>query len=891
MDIFCDYNYNVLDTKYFIMKLRHKILCHGFGAFAIVKTAILLFWFFAGIHWVWWVSAEWETIPEWSWFLDSGFWNKYDSTYTYNWTTDRTNYWTSDLVEALYGTSSVYVQNWTGYTEETCTDMKVVETPTLPQYLDGNTIYVLTKSFSIPEDYVYTYRDSELWDYKDEQDWIHVKSWCVAVVSNNKGITMSVSNTMTQNWLLNLESEFLIVDNVMINWTNSSYWLRVIKNNSTVKSLSSKSTRKAWLYGHDIEYFNLYDSILFDNDTRNGLGIMLERVKNCGIYNISTYNNLDGVSLKNIETSKISWVKSYKNTAYWLHIEGNDSKHNILENIEIYNNWYDWGNNPEWFKVEWQYHIINNLQIYNNGDYWLICDGNHISFNNVQIYNNCKQNSNCWWLKINMKNNLFNNVLVYNNNNQWIEIYAEDNILNNVWSYNNERKWIANSNQKLTYYCSWLYLFSNQTSDTDNLFSDNCNVFRLDTWNIDSSLTLLWDYITNPLTTWMAPNYNRVYSWYLLNWRDLSSWKWSKSYYTWETIKYSFGIKTPLQVQLLMWSGDDIVASDLPYNSGMYIWATDTVYATWEISYLDSLNINVVTWSDFLTHYSVFGESNAWIFDQPIWQQTGLRWISGVNTWNLNWKRLVVQLKQRNSNDQDTYLATHFEERINIPNCLSTWNNDNFLNEHFWDTYSGENDMWRLQLICALYWKDQTDKTAYTIWWSGRDTTQCSGADMKVLYYTGELPHDLDENTIYVLNTGKVINTDTISMARCSAIVSKSGSILYSTTINSGIKLDNKQYSILDNIAVDWSNIANEWIVLYYSNNITLNNVKSYSNKYCGIYLEQSNDNVLNNIQTYNNESNWIDLYQSNNNNVLNNIQSYNNNNWIYILYGSDNNV
>jgi len=53
-------------------------------------------------------------------------------------------------VEALYGTSSVYVQNWTGYTENPCTDtdMKVVETDSLPQSLDGNTIYVLTNDFN-----------------------------------------------------------------------------------------------------------------------------------------------------------------------------------------------------------------------------------------------------------------------------------------------------------------------------------------------------------------------------------------------------------------------------------------------------------------------------------------------------------------------------------------------------------------------------------------------------------------------------------------------------------------------------------------------------------------------------------------------------------------------
>ena len=894
MDIFCDYNYNVLDTKYFIMKLRHKILCHGFGAFAIVKTAILLFWFFAGIHWVWWVSAEWQTIPEWSWFLDSGFWNKYNSNYTYvdDWI-GRTNYWTSDLVEALYGTSSVYVQNWTGYTENPCTDtdMKVVETDSLPQSLDGNTIYVLTNDFN-----------AVFWD--GNKTSLSVTNRCSAIVSSWMfKIYLSEELNDKNKWVVSVLSSNFILDNVKIEWTGQrvNNWLYIINTSSftinkvytywfTEKSVSS--AENPWVYCENSSYWLLSNIKSSLND--RGIKILLSSyldIVDCDLsYNEKLW--LDCV----FSNSKFSNSVIHDNQWLWVYLHG--WSNNFFDNLQIY--WVLWDKDTQsaGFRIvddTWN-NTISNLLIYNINSFWIYIGSDENAFNNIQIFNifnwgGDEKN----WIHVWGNSNILNNIIVYNAKWNWIAIPLNkvNNIFNNVWVYNT-KKWISDSNHKpdaLNYYCSWLYLFGNTDSSDLSHFLGDCNSFSgglLSNWSLYvNNNTISWDYITNPL----QKTKDRIKSWYMLNWGSgFSDIRWYVSNYTWETIKYSFGIKTPLQVQLLMWSGDDIVASDLPYNSGMYIWATDTVYATWKISYLDSQNINVVTWSNFLTHYSVFGESNAWIFDQPIWQQTGLRW--NVNTWNLNWKRLVVQLKERsNDNDKDIYLATHFEEKINIPNCLSTWNNDNFLNENFWKYYSGENDMWRLQLICALFWKDQTDKTAYTIWWSGRDTTQCSGADMKVLYYTGELPHDLDENTIYVLNTGKVINTDTISMARCSAIVSKSGSILYSTTINSGIKLDNKQYSILDNIAVDWSNIANEWIVLYYSNNITLNNVKSYSNKYCGIYLEQSNDNVLNNIQTYNNESNWIDLYQSNNNNVLNNIQSYNNNNWIYILYGSDNNV
>jgi hypothetical protein len=47
---------------------------------------------------------------------------------------------------------------------------------------------------------------------------------------------------------------------------------------------------------------------------------------------------------------------------------------------------------------------------------------------------------------------------------------------------------------------------------------------------------------------------------------------------------------------------------------------------------------------------------------------------------------------------------------------------------------------------------------------------------------TGILPNNLVENTIYVLNTGKVELNNSVNMAKCSAIVSRDGTTIAGTS-------------------------------------------------------------------------------------------------------------
>ncbi|MEI7919364.1 MAG: hypothetical protein WCH65_04090 [bacterium] len=116
----------------------------------------------------------------------------------------------------------------------------------------------------------------------------------------------------------------------------------------------------------------------------------------------------------------------------------------------------------------------------------------------------------------------------------------------------------------------------------------------------------------------------------------------------------------------------------------------------------------------------------------------------------------------------------------------------------------------RGNVICALYGSGGNDTTAYTSNWSGRTSSQCSGAYMNVIE-TNTLPATLSGNTIYVLTGEQAIVSDTRNLATCSAVISKntSGTTLYSSTqiaSNGILNSTNKQYIIFDNLSIEGTN-------------------------------------------------------------------------------------
>ena len=120
-------------------------------------------------------------------------------------------------------------------------------------------------------------------------------------------------------------------------------------------------------------------------------------------------------------------------------------------------------------------------------------------------------------------------------------------------------------------------------------------------------------------------------------------------------------------------------------------------------------------------------------------------------------------------------------------------------------------------IICALYGSGNGDQTAYTDYRSGYTQASCLDQGITVLPVapgTSNIPLNAGPNTIYVLSSGTYIQTGSILINKCTAIVGTTGtSILYTSTglddtyygnmIGSYQANSGKQYTILDNISLD----------------------------------------------------------------------------------------
>ena len=232
--------------------------------------------------------------------------------------------------------------------------------------------------------------------------------------------------------------------------------------------------------------------------------------------------------------------------------------------------------------------------------------------------------------------------------------------------------------------------------------------------------------------------------------------------------------------------------------------------------------------------------------------------------------------------------------------CAARWNNDNFITGAFRTNGTPADD----NIICALYGTGPGDTTAYTKSWSGRDTTQCSGIEMNVVY-TGNLNiTTLASNTIYVLTWQVSTWAASINMANCSAIISNqsTGTTFHSTTylFLSMFEVSNTKQNIFDNISINWTwwgpvpshSGNNIWIYERYSQNTTINNVQVYNHEGRWIrlraqptwYTPSYNESytTINNVNSFNN---WlgIDFYCVNNN-TISNTKTYNNNGYGFLF-------
>lgn len=256
-----------------------------------------------------------------------------------------------------------------------------------------------------------------------------------------------------------------------------------------------------------------------------------------------------------------------------------------------------------------------------------------------------------------------------------------------------------------------------------------------------------------------------------------------------------------------------------------------------------------------------------------------------------------------------------FENNSRSDSCLSGWNNDKFLNEGFWDNYASSSTTGEQQIICAVWWASWWDMTVYTKWLDISEDNQCDIRDMKVIE-TGQLPENLESNSIYVLNSAEITLSGTIVIPKCSAMISKNWTTLYIVSqSNSGMIYLDGDYIIIDNISLNgyvnehqfnkvWLQLAGD------KSHILINNVKVLNNENWFV-LDHNNHILFNNIMTYNNYDNWLSIWASayialnnvlsfkNGGNginvwwsehiILNNIQTFNNSDkWISEIASND---
>ncbi len=249
---------------------------------------------------------------------------------------------------------------------------------------------------------------------------------------------------------------------------------------------------------------------------------------------------------------------------------------------------------------------------------------------------------------------------------------------------------------------------------------------------------------------------------------------------------------------------------------------------------------------------------------------------------------------------ENNQIQTEIEENIQPSRGVSStnWDNDKFLNSDFWSQNPNDED-----IINAIYWSEW-DTSVYTLWWP----SLC--VNMQVVHVTinNWLPTNLNENTIYVLETDTLFLQWQTLLNNCSAIVSSRNSEFWTKIYSSEavwsqwILYSNwKNFVIIDNVSIDWYLYWNSTtaITLSFENSTynTLNNVSLYNSNLTNLSLaSNSNYNKINNVHIYNSQRYGISFSSNSNRNTVNNIQVYNNasnTKWyaVYILGWSTQNV
>lgn len=756
---------------------------------------------------------------------------------------------------------------------------------------------------------------------------------CVAFIS-------TWATTINGNTYSPILQIFDIIDNININGGGTA-------NNGVVKMLDS--TKGNTIHSMDIyngNYgvytYNSQNNLIDSNNIyENTYGITLEKSDSSTINSTLSYNNTAiGIRVDWAPYTTINNSQSYNND--WAGIYMLWSPYTSINNTLIYNNLED-GINGE---SDCEYTTINNTDIFNNGYNGIYHQSNNGIISNIRVYNN----GECWY-------NRSNDVYYYNENhfisNQNGNICSSNFIP--WWGSDYPSFWWNDGdiydeweNYRASYMIlSWDYFMNPKNSSDEYLLpmrdSNYSQLIGRQAFNDDLPITysygreilrqkqpVLWN--TNPtLTTWLTFDTNR-YIW------------WNTIKYDWNlevdsitnsaTMTVVTGTANPSEISGYNLWGSDLTSSygGIPINTSLQIEFSDTVgdgikkiitqiyspiyFATHfeKSTILDTTpptgTILINTWATYtynanttlalsanddngVTQMQFSCNNSSWTTPEAYSTSKSFNITNQTAAWCSAWdgtKRVYVRYKDTIGN-RSTAIADDIILNT-ILDCATWWDNNNFITGGF-RAGSPTND----NIICALYGSWVGDTTAYTQFWTWRDTTQCSGIQMNVIY-TGNLSlATLASNTIYVLTDNISTWNATINLWTCSAIISNqnTGTTFYSTiwlgTNNSMFYLINSSNVIFDNILIDGTSDGNGWTHTWNGNgihinsnlkNISMNNIMSYNNNGCGVYsLFWPISNHISNSKFFNNTW-WIHLWQTQNI-TIENSQIYNNSYWFLI--------
>ncbi|MCX6823315.1 MAG: right-handed parallel beta-helix repeat-containing protein [candidate division SR1 bacterium] len=390
------------------------------------------------------------------------------------------------------------------------------------------------------------------------------------------------------------------------------------------------------------------------------------------VFRNQSNNNIYGIVLSNVKRNNIIESQLYQNSNAGIYLR-NYATENTISNSKIFNNSYgieSAGNSGN---------TINNTQIYNNGRGAFFHDSSNNSvINNSQIYDSISLGMR---IANDSNDNIINNCQIYNNNGAGVNFEANthNNRINDTEIYNNN--WggvlLAATSSGNTYYGS-AKIFGNRFG---NIVDENSNETTtgftrgssLDFPGVftggilDTGGTMSRDYITNPIDN--NGNYFLPWTGDFIDFRSLIQ----KNILP---ANYSYGSGILLQKQPVIYSGTDLILSG-SFDPTKYI-GSDTTKYTGSLSGLPIITditgftVTANANSNFISNYSLFGDIGTFKTSQSINTSTGIYLATGDGN-----KHVITQIFGGD------YFATHFETNIYVDQTPATCTLTSLINSGF----------------------------------------------------------------------------------------------------------------------------------------------------------------------------------------------------------------